>query len=168
MYTNIKMMNLYFGMVIEQYFKQPNYFRIDNKPVFSIFSLHNLIEGLDGLENTRKALKYFRTETKNAGFPGLHIQLIGMGAPNERLVESINYLGINSITKYNWGGPHPEDYIQWGMEAIERRNKWDSAFSIPYFPNVSIGCIIIIHLKVLVPSFKRQKNIVMIIRNSPG
>jgi len=46
---------------------------------------------------------------------------------------------VNSITKYNWGGPHPEDYIQWGVQAMEQREEWDQALSIPFFPNASIG-----------------------------
>jgi hypothetical protein len=48
-------------------------------------------------------------------------------------------LGIDSVTKYNWGGPHPEDYIQWAEESISRREEWDLAIEIPYFPNASIG-----------------------------
>jgi len=124
---------------ISQYFTKPNYFKIDGKPVFSIFSIQNLIEGLGNMEEAKKALEYFRAETKKAGFPGLHIQLIGFGSPGKKLVDQINYLGANSVTKYNWGGPHPEDYIQWGVESIARRDKWDKAIEIPYFPNASIG-----------------------------
>jgi hypothetical protein len=68
-------------------------------------------------------MDYFREEVKKAGFPGLHVQLIGHGAPRENLLNQIETLGSNSITKYNWGGPHPEDYIQWGTEAMERREQ---------------------------------------------
>ncbi len=125
--------------VIKQYFSQSNYYTIDNKPVFSIFSLDNLLEGLGGLAEAKEALQYFKDETKKAGFPGLHIQLIGNGAPNPDLIEKIEVLGINSITKYNWGGKHSEDYIQWGVESMERRRQWDEMLSIPYFPNASIG-----------------------------
>jgi hypothetical protein len=125
--------------VIRQYFMQPNYFKIDGKPVFSIFSIDNLIEGLGGLELARDALDEFREKTVEAGFPGLHVQLIGNGGPREILLGEIEALGVNSITKYNWGGPHREDYIRWGMEAMERREQWEKALSIPFFPNVSIG-----------------------------
>lgn len=125
--------------VIQQYFHKPNYFKIDGKPVFSIFSIYNLVEGLDGNDETKKALDYFRLETKKAGFPGLHIQLIALGRPGEETVNTINFLGIDSVTKYNWGGPHPEDYIQWAEESISRREEWDLAIDIPYFPNASIG-----------------------------
>ena len=53
--------------------------------------MDNLIKTFSSLEETRKGLDYFREEVKKAGFPGLHVQL----------------LGINSLTLYNWGGPHP-------------------------------------------------------------
>jgi hypothetical protein len=125
--------------VISQYFTKPNYYRIDNQPVFSIFSLRNLLEGLGGIDQAAEALDHFREETKKAGFPGLHIQMIVWGAPGEEQLEQIQQLGANSITKYNWGGPHREDYMQWARESQERREMWDSALSIPYFPNASIG-----------------------------
>jgi len=125
--------------VINQYFTQTNYLKIDGKPVFSVFSIQNLIEGLGSIEETREAFDYFRAETKRAGFPDLHLQLIGNGAPNVNLLERIELLEANSVTKYNWGGSIPEDYVQWGVESMERRSQWDSALSIPFFPNASIG-----------------------------
>ncbi len=125
--------------VIEQYFKQPNYYKIEGEPVFSVFSVDNLIKTFGSLEETRKGLDYFRAEVKKAGFPGLHIQLMTGGEPNDNFLNQIKVLGISSLTLYNWGGPHPEDYIQWGTEAFERLEKWSEAVSIPYFPNASIG-----------------------------
>ncbi len=125
--------------VINQYFHQPNYFKIDGAPVYSIFSIYNLIKSFGTVEETRKAIDYFREETKKAGFPDLHLQLIVFEQPNENLVTNLEKLGVNSVTKYNWGGPHPEDYIQWGTESMERRKEWDEKAEITYFPNVSIG-----------------------------
>jgi hypothetical protein len=125
--------------VIRNYFSQPNYYRIDGRPVFSVFSLHNLIEGLGGVTRAREALDHFRAETEKAGFPGLHIQAIVFGAPQPGLLETIEALGLDSVTKYNWGDPYREDYIRWGVESMERRAQWDAALNIPYFPNASIG-----------------------------
>lgn len=125
--------------IIKQYFSQPNYFKIDGKPVFSVFSINELLESFGTIEETRKALDYFREQTKKAGFPDLHIQLVAGGVPNPDLVDRINKLGANSVTQYNWGGPHQEDYVRWGVEAMDRINQWDAALSIPYFPNASIG-----------------------------
>ena len=125
--------------VIRQYFKEPTYYKIDGCPVYSIFSINNLIESFGSLEETAKAIEYFREETKKAGFPDLHLQMIVFEAPNENLLRNLEMLKVNSITKYNWGGPHPEDYIQWGTESMARRQQWDEAVDIPYFPNASIG-----------------------------
>jgi len=125
--------------IIQNYFSQPNYFKIDGCPVYSVFSIYNLIKSFGSVEETREAIDYFREETKEAGFPDLHLQLIVFESPNQQLRQKLETLGMNSITKYNWGGPHPEDYIQWGTESMERRKQWDEAAEIPYFPNVSIG-----------------------------
>jgi hypothetical protein len=125
--------------VINKYFKEPNYFKIDGKPVYSIFSINNLVKSFGGVKETAEAIEYFREETRKAGFPGLHLQLIGNGNPGKNLLNQIETIGANSITKYNWGGPHPEDYIQWGEESMRRRANWDEALSIPFFPNASIG-----------------------------
>jgi len=138
--------------VIKQYFHKPNYFKIDDKPVFSIFNFNKFIGDCNGLAEAKEALDYFRTQTKEAGYPGLHIQIIGFGGnsnPNilnrdlsegKSANELASYLGVNSVTKYNWGGAEGvEDYIRWGEEAMERRENWDEVLDIPYFPNVSIG-----------------------------
>ncbi|MDF9828983.1 glycoside hydrolase family 99-like domain-containing protein [Parabacteroides sp. PF5-6] len=126
--------------VIRQYFHQPNYFKIDGQPVFSIFSIYKLLESFDNnVAETRKALDYFREETKKAGFPDLHIQVIAFGEPNQTLANHIRDLGISSATQYNWGGPHPEDYMQWANESMQRIEKWDEQLSVPFFTNASIG-----------------------------
>lgn len=125
--------------IITQYFSRPNYYKIDGNPVFSVFSIGELLESFGTLEETRKALDYFREETKKAGFPDLHIQLVAGGIPDENQIDRINGLGANSVTQYNWGGPHREDYIQWGVEAMDRIHRWDEVLSIPYFPNATIG-----------------------------
>jgi len=125
--------------VIKNYFVQRNYFKIDGMPVFSIFSLRKLMEGLGGLDQTVDALEYFREMTKKAGFPDLHLQLIVYGPPDEERLNTLEKLKINSLTQYNWGFMNEQDYIIWSTRAIEIRNQWDSLLSIPFFTNVSIG-----------------------------
>jgi len=131
--------NIVVDRVIENYFKKPNYFKIDGAPVFSVFSLNNLLEGLGGLEQTREALQYFRQETKKAGFPDVHLQLIIYGLPNEERLKTLETLQFNSLTQYNWGWMREQDYIKWATRAIEIRDQWNDEVSVPFFPNVSIG-----------------------------
>ena len=139
--------------VIGKYFHKSNYFKIDGKPVFSIFNFHKFVEDCGGLNGAKESLDYFREKVRAAGFPGLHIQVIAFGG-NEKEpgilrrdlsegksnVEITSMLGINSATKYNWGQAEGlEDYLVWGRQAMQRRKNWDEALDIPYFPNVSIG-----------------------------
>lgn len=137
--VDLKNFKIIVDRVINNYFNQSNYFKIDGMPVFSIFSLTNLMEGLGGLEQTKEALDYFREMTKKAGFPGLHLQLIIYGLPNQSRLEIFETLQFNSATQYNWGWMNEQDYIKWANKAIDKRNKWDDALTIPFFPNASIG-----------------------------
>lgn len=131
--------------VINQYFKRPNYFKINGEPVFSIFSIGKLLESFGGdVQETRKALDYFREEVKKAGFPGLHIQWNQGGgsvmseASAKQFVENVNNMGFNSVAMYNMGGL-TDDYLVYGASAVKIREQMDSILDIPVFPCVSIG-----------------------------
>lgn len=131
--------------VIDRYFKRPNYFKIDGKPVFSIFSIENLMESFGGsVEETRKALDYFREKVKQAGFPDLHIQWNqGGGSVMSRdaagqFSQKVKDMGFNSVAMYNMGGLN-EDYLVYGDNSLKIRAQLDSILDVPVFPCVSIG-----------------------------
>jgi hypothetical protein len=131
--------------VIKQYFNQPNYFKIDGCPVFSVFSVDKLLESFGGdVKEARKALDYFRDEVKKAGFPDLHIQW-NQGGGSVMSEESatnfsnrVNEMGFNSVAMYNMGGLN-EDYLVYGTNSVKIRTQMDSILNIPLFPCVSIG-----------------------------
>ena len=130
--------------IINQYFVQPNYLKFDNCPVMAIFDYDQLVKSFGSIEETAKALDYFRNEAVMAGFDGIHFQMNpggGYHLSDEEILKLtglVDGLGINSIAFYNMGGFDP-DYLRHGAEAIEIRNQWDNAFDIPVFPTVSIG-----------------------------
>jgi hypothetical protein len=61
--------------LIEMYFKHPNYYTIDGKPVFMIYDQQNLLHGLGGMDAAREAFDWFRERAVRAGLPGLHLQM---------------------------------------------------------------------------------------------
>ena len=131
--------------IIRQYFSQPNYFKINGEPVFSIFSVDKLLESFGGsVEEARRALDYFRDEVKKAGFPGLHIQWNQGGgsvmseANAGRFTERVKAMGFNSVAMYNMGGLN-EDYLVYGANSVRIREQMDSILDVPVFPCVSIG-----------------------------
>jgi len=140
--------------LIRDYFKQPNYFKMDGMPVFSIYELGTFIKGIGGTEKAREALEIFRQKTKAAGFPGLHLQAIVWGqipksldgVPSDQVKTQdgvLRYLGFNSMTNYQWihytNIAEQEDYAGWAQKGIAKWAEYDSTFTIPYFPQVSIG-----------------------------
>lgn len=135
--------------MIKSYFLQSNYYRIKDQPVISIYHIRNLIQSFGGVEGAKKALEYFRKEVVKAGFPGLHIQVVGgdkEGEPQfwgvkENPQQLIDQLAINSVTMYNMAGStdRKEDYLHYGNTAVKVRESWDKQIDIPFFPCVSVG-----------------------------
>ncbi len=138
--------------VIARYMHHPSYYKIEGKPVFSIYELGTLIKGLGGVEQTKAALDSFRAKVKAAGFPGLHIQAILWSnipaslsmVPGDRANtqdNTVKALGIDSLTNYQWCHlvVPKGDYKDWAEQAIANWEPWVQKFSVPYYPHVSTG-----------------------------
>ncbi len=125
--------------IIDQYFLLPNYYCIDGYPVFSVFSLDNLVKTFGSVDETRKGIEYLETECRKAGLPGVHLQIVTWEKPTPELMAKAKTIGIDSFTVYNWlGGLGSEDYMVCMNAAIEAQERWSNS-EIPFFPNASIG-----------------------------
>ncbi len=138
-------------LVIEKYFKQPNYWKIDGKPYFSVYELTKFMANFGSFEATKDAIKRFREKAKAAGFPDVHLNAVFWGRPivpgeatlNDP-VKIIEGLGFDSVTSYVWihHVPLNERETDFNWVRDEYLKHWDyarSAFSIPYIPNASMG-----------------------------
>jgi hypothetical protein len=137
---------------IEKYFKHPQYYKIDGKPVFMIYDIPQLIAGLGGIEETADALKWFKEETKKAGFPGLELQItmwsinlnysgLDAGKTTDPGNSFVKKLGFTSGTHYQFA--HftnvNEDYNVI-MDAVEKEwERIDSSYDFTYYPHISVG-----------------------------
>lgn len=137
---------------IERYFTHPSYYRIDGKPVFMIYYLHNFVEGVGGLDSAVRCLDYLRERAVRAGLPGVHIQVQHM-----RYIEKsesgfddgvvgtsaarLHALGVDSCTHYQFASfanvnqPYPAAV----QEAVREWNAVRQETRLPFFPHVSIG-----------------------------
>lgn len=139
---------------IEKYFKHPQYYKIDGKPVFMIYDIPQLVAGLGGVEQTVEALKWFENETKKAGFPGLDLQLTmwvintnsnysGVDGSKTEDPEKnfVKKLGFTSATHYQF--VHFTDVNKDYMEIMEAvKKEWeriDTTFDLKYYPHISVG-----------------------------
>ncbi len=138
-------------VVLTKYFKLPNYYTIEGKPVFQIYDLANLIKGLGGMEETKDALKWFREEVRKAGFPDLYLMLTTYG-------NSLNLSGVDSEKSYDEkvlcgllgfdGTTHYQfchftdidrEYAKILEDVKAEWDKLDKDYPVPYYPHISIG-----------------------------
>lgn len=137
---------------IEKYFKLPNYYCIDGKPVFMIYDVPNFVKGLGGVANARKCVDWFREEAVRAGLPGLHLQFAMWdekltnisGVDGQRNIPASAFcevLGFDSATHYQF--VHFTDVNRSYLEILpDVQREWEKLeknFDFPYFPHVSVG-----------------------------
>ena len=138
---------------IGQYFALDCYYKIDGKPVVSIYDVANFINGLGGVEEAKAALQWLREETVRAGLPGVHIQMIKWGEHHLNLsgvdgstmqlgqLEALEILGFDSCTHYQYA--HFADIDQDYQDIMQQvQQEWASVqknVQVPYYPHISIG-----------------------------
>ncbi len=137
---------------IEKYFKSEQYYKINGEPVFMIYDLSNLVEGLGGQKETADALNWFKNEVIKAGFPGLHLQLCMWGRQfvdrsgtdgGVKLIDkdAIQGMGFSSITHYQF--VHYTDMNRDYRDILKDvKKEWEyieSTYDIPYYPHESVG-----------------------------
>ena len=137
---------------IELFFSQPEYYKIDGKPVFMIYDMKNFIDGLGGIREAADAVKWFRREVKKAGFPGLDLQFTmwgpnlnysgfdagKTGKPEDAFVTQLGFTSSSHYQFCHFTNVN-DDYNNIMGRVREEWSKIDSTFSIPYYPHVSIG-----------------------------
>ncbi|HID97008.1 MAG TPA: hypothetical protein EYP57_02295 [Thermodesulfobacteriaceae bacterium] len=123
----------------ENYFSRPSYFRIQGKPLLSIFDSTFFLRQM-GCRNCRETVDRARQILENMGLGGLHLMAVN---PAMALCEQFSDAGFDSITHYvhlpDWKGCYLQDYQ---TLTIKRKAEWKgfaSTFGLPYFPSVSPG-----------------------------
>ena len=86
---------------IEQYFKDPRYLVVDNKPVVSIYKLDGLERDFGSAEAARAELSYLRQACVNAGFSGCVI-LMTSSTQSAAEMQKMKDMGIDCIYAYTW------------------------------------------------------------------
>ncbi|SKD00865.1 Glycosyltransferase WbsX [Chitinophaga ginsengisegetis] len=146
---------------IRKYFSHPSYYKIDGKPVLMIYDLKKLVQGLGGIEQAKDAIDMLERKTKQAGFPGVHLnvmswmlnnkflqQVRGVSRPKD-LQAFLDGLNCGSASTYCY--LHHNEYsekdgfpsapIQTLFASMEKY--WNSIIKefpgVLYTPNISMG-----------------------------
>ncbi|MCU0248442.1 MAG: glycoside hydrolase family 99-like domain-containing protein [Bryobacter sp.] len=119
--------------IVRDYFLQPSHWTIGGKPYFSIYELFRLIEGLGGVDATRKALDRFRAKTRDAGLPGLHLNAVLWGVkilPGEKTVQN-PHVPLKQFPETPYAEVMAAAAAHWTGAAKET--------GLPYHPNTTMG-----------------------------
>jgi hypothetical protein len=120
--------------IIEYFFKDQRYFKIDGKPVFAIYHLENWLNTFGGEEGAREAIQVLRDEVSKAGLPGV-IVLMELRSADAKAMNSMKAIGIDHIYAYTWGSP--DAGRQQSMN--ERSMKAAAQTGLGWLPSISMG-----------------------------
>lgn len=137
---------------IEKYFKLPNYYKIDGKPVFMIYDTCNFVRGMGGVAQAVDALNWFQEQAVKAGLPGIHLQsdlweeqymgLTGVDSTrNVSAYDLLRELPYQSATHYQFVHyvDMNRDYLEILKDVQSRWKEIDASLPVTYFPQISVG-----------------------------
>ncbi len=84
---------------IENYFRKPNYLRVDGKPVVVMFAPMNPARDM-GVEAVRRSFDQMREMCRAAGLGGIHF--VACMPPNTSLLPQLKAMGYDAVSTYNW------------------------------------------------------------------
>lgn len=140
--------------VIEKYFKDSSYWKINGCPYFSIYQINSFLESYDNdIDKAAAAIELFRNKVKAAGFPDLHLNGVLWGLKGDADL-LINKLKLSSTTSYVWihhveqSNFPSNDYSKIGdayFDYLENGGGHNglevpvNKLSVPYYVNVTMG-----------------------------
>ena len=126
---------------IEHYFGQPNYWTVDGRLFFSIFSPESFIDQLGGPSKTKVLLANIDARLHRRNLPPIHWNAMVRDAPQ---VARCQEAGFHSTTKYNItdGGKTSPGLTQNYEDLMQAHAKtWNTLADtpLPYCPVVTMG-----------------------------
>ena len=138
--------------LIEHYLTQPNYWKINGKPYFSIYAISRFISQMGGVEDAAEVLEDFRARAKAAGLTGLHLNAVGLdmldrspqsAARHDQVITA----GFDSCSSYNcvcfseeWMQEFlRDDFEEMADDYIEVAKKTMQALPFPFYPVITTG-----------------------------
>lgn len=129
--------------IVTRYFNQPNYWKIDGKPVICIWDARRLEQRL-GLAGVQKLFGELRELAQKLGHDGIHFHVTGFSSGN---MKAAGYNTAGSYNPLDWIAgrfqPNEIELPDYGVAAADVAYKlWPEHardFDIPYVPAIGAG-----------------------------
>ena len=97
--------------IINNFLKQPNYYKVDGKPLVIFWDTQELAQELGGVPPAHKYLDDFRAAARQAGFPGLFLLTIvgNTGMPEEFHIKQTKGEGFDGGIGYHYSFAYDGD-----------------------------------------------------------
>jgi len=140
----------------EHYFNQPNYHKVDGKPIFSFWRWEELENQLGGVDGVAQGFEAMRKIARRHGHPGLHI-LINLACYEgpqtlhcwwPGLIERVKRAGADSVFGYNVARTHGYSQLTNESPLVPYREVIESHRELfrlcenrglPFHPTATIG-----------------------------
>lgn len=146
-------------VIVEEYFTQPNYWRVDGKIVFTIPNMHTFVDGVGGVKNAKRLLEEFRQKVRDHGLGEMNIGCeaksliqVDTGELIYDMPEDFNiatYLNVDSTTSYGWvtetavvsntDTPYIEYAHYASMAFTTQKNFLMRQYPVPHWPGINMG-----------------------------
>ncbi len=106
---------------IDNYFRRPEYFKVDGRPMVVMFSVYAMEVDL-GVEGTRECIELWHKMTREAGCG--EILVVGCGNPGS--LQRMKDMGFDAVSGYNWPscGVAGRNYVPYIEVARNQNEQW--------------------------------------------
>jgi acetyl esterase/lipase len=104
---------------ITNYFRQPSYLKVDNKPLLFVYDAHKLAADLGGVTNVPHAFEQLRAACRSAGFAGLYLLSEYRGLDPKEL-QFRKDMGFDYTFAYVWPIYKPEQAVAMQLDYIRK------------------------------------------------
>ncbi|HEV2437305.1 MAG TPA: glycoside hydrolase family 99-like domain-containing protein, partial [Verrucomicrobiae bacterium] len=119
---------------IEYFFKDPRYFKINGKPVVSIYEWNQWQQMFGGIAGGAQAIAELRAACQQAGFPGV-IVMMEQRNSDAGVMSNMKAMGVDYAYSYTWGTP---DVPTQENDNVASASAAASA-GINWLPSISMG-----------------------------
>lgn len=138
-----------FTDIVTDWIAQPEYFRLNGQPYFSIYEIYTFVDGLGGEDAAARALDKFRDKVRRRTGEELHLGALRLrlGVTGDEARARLQKLGVASITPYNNLDHGPMDRMafprgDYNAFHAAARDAWsvtDAETGAAYIPNITTG-----------------------------
>lgn len=90
---------------VEWNFRDPRYYRIDNKAVLHVYKPDLLKNTFGSVENAKKVLDFMREDIKNYGYDGIILIVNSGNAHHDDVAKDLDGMGFDGLCNYALGTP---------------------------------------------------------------